>query len=187
MARSSKPILRRSVSWDLNVLKLKVAITLAQSGRSLARIHEHLYRSQDLAWVDMAEYIHGLGDFLRRSYGTHAIALKIDAPDVALDIDTAVPCGLIINELVSNAMKYAFPQGQTGEICIALHSVEDRFELVVSDDGVGLPADLDLENLQSLGLKVVSLLTGQLKGTLELDGSDGTIYKITFPEPTGMS
>jgi two-component sensor histidine kinase len=160
----------------------------------MARIHEHLYRSRNLAWVDMAEYIQGLKDFLRRSYGAYAIVINIDVADVALDIDMAVPCGLIINELVSNAMKYAFPldwdrpADREDKICIALRPVKDGLELVVSDNGVGLPADLDLENSDgrtstSLGLKVVSLLADQLEGTLELDGSAGTTFKITFPGP----
>jgi len=158
--------------------------------QSMAHIHEQLYLSKDLARIDMAEYIQDLTAHLRRSYGAYAIAIKIDAADVMLGVDTAIPCGLIINELVSNSLKHAFPPdggasaGQAvepvGEICIAMRADDDRFELVLSDNGVGLPADLDLQNPKSLGLRLVRLLTHQLGGITELNVSHGPAFKITF-------
>ena len=155
--------------------------------RAMARIHEHLYLSKDLARVDMAEYIEGLVDYLRQSYGTYAIILKIEAADVALAIDTALPCGLIINELVANAMKHAFPAGQPGEIHIGLRSDGGQVELTVGDNGVGLPADVDLEDPKSLGLTLVNLLAQQLGGALEVDRDEGATFRLTFAAPEGRS
>jgi len=165
--------------------------------RSMARIHEHLYRSRDLAWVGMATYIRGLVTDLWKFYGAYAISVKIDANDVMLDIDRAVPCGLLINGLVSNAMKHAFATVSTGgrerarssEIRVALRPGDDQLELTVSDNGVGMPADLDLEHPKTLGLRLVGMLTRQLGGTLHVDRAPGggTVFKITFPAPKQRS
>ena len=154
--------------------------------RSMALVHERLYQSQDLARIDLAEYIQSLTNYLFRSYGadSNVITLKINADDILLDIDTAIPCGLIINELVSNSLKHAFSGGREGEICIELRADDDgRSTLIVSDNGVGFPEDLDFRNTESLGLQLVNMLTRQLEGTIELDRSDGTAVKITFTEP----
>ena len=149
--------------------------------RSMALVHERLYQSQDLARVDFAEYVRSLAKYLFRSYGvnTNIIRLKINSDDVSLGVDTAIPCGLIINELVSNSLKHAFPEGRTGEIHIELRDGEGQFRLVASDDGVGFPKDLDFRNTKTLGLQLVNTLVEQLKGTIELDRSGGTAFKIT--------
>ena len=103
--------------------------------------------------------------------------------DVFLGIDTAVPCGLILNELVSNSLKHAFPGGREGEIRIELRLDDDKkFTLMVSDNGVGIPKDLDFRNTESLGLQLVDTLVNQLEGTIELDRSGGTAFKTTFTE-----
>ena len=153
--------------------------------RSMALVHERLYQSQDMARVDFAQYVRNLANHLFRSYGVNSnlIRLKINVDDVFLGIDTAIPFGLIINELVSNSLKHAFPDGREGEIRIGLRADDGEFSLVVSDNGVGFPRDLDFRDTQSLGLRLVNTLVEQLEGTIELDRSDGTAFKITFAEP----
>jgi PAS domain S-box-containing protein len=169
-------------------IKDKAALQMFQESqnrvRSMAFIHERLYQSQDLARVDFAEYVRSLTNYLFRSYGvsTDVIQLKINMDDVPLSIDTAIPCGLIVNELVSNSLKYAFPDGKGGEIRIELGSDGDnRFALMVSDDGVGLPEDVDFRKTESLGLQLVNNLSvAQLEGAIDLDRSGGTTFRITF-------
>jgi PAS domain S-box-containing protein len=151
--------------------------------RSMALVHERLYQSPDLARIDFAEYVRNLASYLFRSYGVHSnlIQLRINVDDVSLGIDMAVPCGLILNELVSNSLKHAFPNGREGEIRIELCSGDDNeLALVVSDNGVGFPKDLDFRGMESLGLQLVNTLVDQLGGTIELDRSDGTAFEIVF-------
>jgi PAS domain S-box-containing protein len=157
--------------------------------KSMALVHEQLYQPEGLARVNFTEYIRNLATYLLRSYGVNpdAITLKINADDVSLGIDTAIPCGLIINELVSNSVKHAFPAGKArgdreSEIRIDLHADDSKLTLTVSDNGVGLPGDLDFRNTESLGLHLVNTLTRQLEGTIELDRSGGTAFEITFAE-----
>jgi two-component sensor histidine kinase len=160
---------------------------------SMAYIHEHLYRSQNLAWIDMGQYIQSLGEYLRLSYPTNGITLATEVAVVALDIDTAVPCGLIINELVSNALKHAFPTDRNGssqrnEIQIKLASDgENTVQLLVSDNGVGFPRDFDRQTGSSLGLELVERLTRQIRGRLEIHTTPGgTTFKIAFAKPTAV-
>jgi two-component sensor histidine kinase len=153
--------------------------------QSMALVHEALYQSPELAQVDFGEYVRSLTGYLLRAYGISPgkVVLKTDVRDVTLGISVAVPCGLIINELVSNAVKHAFPEGNSGEITVGLYSDQTGFRLVVRDDGIGLPVDLDLQNPDSLGLQLVDTLVGQLEGTIELDRSHGTRFDISFAEP----
>ncbi len=151
--------------------------------KSMALVHEKLYQSKGLANIDFNEYIKHLVNILSRSYGinTGAIDLKIDVEDVMIGVDTAIPCGLIVNELVSNCLKHAFPEVKKGKIKIILHSTdESEIELTVSDNGVGIPKDLDFRNIDSLGLKLVNILTRQIGGKLDLDRSEGTRFHIRF-------
>jgi PAS domain S-box-containing protein len=152
--------------------------------RSMSLVHERLYQSQDLARVDFAEYMRSLANHLFRSYGinTNVIQLKINSDDVFLGVDTAIPCGLIINELVSNSLKHAFPDGREGEVRIELRADDGQFMLMVSDNGVGFPQDLDFRDTGSLGLQLVNTLVEQIEGTIELDRSDGTAFRIAFAE-----
>jgi len=150
---------------------------------SMAMIHEQLYLSEDLAWIDFAEYIENLAANLLNSYNvdSEAIALKINVDKVNLELDAAIPCGLIINELISNSLKYAFPAGKKGEICVELHQENNnQLTLTVSDNGIGFPKDLDFYNTASLGLQIVIALTNQLEGTIELTREKGTKFKIIF-------
>lgn len=152
--------------------------------QSMALIHEALYRSGRLSQVDFAEYLRRVLDRLWRSYGVDRkeIVLTIDVEAVSLDLEEAIPCGLIINELISNSLKYAFPSGGKGEIRVHLHSVdEDELLLIVGDNGVGLPADIDFKNTDTLGLHLVTILIeDQLHGRIDLDREGGAAYRMWF-------
>ena len=152
--------------------------------KSMALIHETLYQSKDLSRINFAEYLQKLVAHVSRSYRIRPNAVKINlhVNDVALPIDTAVPCGLIINELASNSLKYAFPADNKGEINITFAHANDQYTLTVSDTGVGLPPDFDPEQGKSLGMKLVRMLTTQLSGEMECRNGVGTTFQITFPE-----
>ena len=152
--------------------------------KSMALIHETLYQSKDLSRINFAEYLQKLVAHVSRSYRIrpHAVKINLHVNDVALPIDTAVPCGLIINELAANALKYAFPADTKGEINITFAHADDQYTLCVSDTGVGLPPDFDPEQGKSLGMKLVRMLTSQLSGEMECRNGVGTTFKITFPE-----
>jgi PAS domain S-box-containing protein len=150
---------------------------------SMAAIYEELYQSGDLARIDFAHYVERLLGHLFTSYNTNpqTIVAKTSIPETELSMDTAITCGLIINELVSNALRYAFPGGRAGEICIDLRADDDnQWRLTVSDDGIGLPPGVRVEDNNSLGLQLVTLLTHQLGGTMNVECSKGTVYTITF-------
>ena len=151
--------------------------------RTMALTHEQLYRSEDLAQVDLGRYVRDLASSLFRSYGVDpgAAALHVEVDELALPLDTAIPCGLIINELVSNSLKHAFVGGGRGEIRISLRGDGcGRAILVVVDDGIGLPADIDHRETESLGLQLVSSLVDQLRGTIEVERDGGTTFRIAF-------
>ncbi len=152
--------------------------------RSMALVHEKLYNAQDLSQIDFSNYIPDLVNQIYQTYEVQRekISSKIQTNNISMGIDIAVPCGLIINELVTNAFKYAFPGEQRGEISIALSHSNNDYSLEVSDNGVGLPMDIDFQTISSFGLYLVNLLTQQLKGTIEIDRSKGTSIKITFPK-----
>lgn len=152
--------------------------------KSMALIHETLYQSKDLSRINFAEYLKKLVAHVSRSYHLRPEAVKINVKvdDVLLSIDTAVPCGLIINELASNALKYAFPSPRAGEINITFHRTDGRYVLCVSDTGVGLPKDFDPEVSKSLGMKLVHMLTSQLSGEIACRNGVGTSFEIKFPE-----
>jgi two-component sensor histidine kinase len=151
--------------------------------KSMALIHESLYQTDDLSHIDFAEYLRKLINHISRSYQiqTEAIKMKVNVGDLALGVDTAVPCGLIINELISNSLKHAFPAGTAGEILIDLDTNDGGYKLTLSDDGIGLPKDLDIEHAKTLGLKLVRTLTEQLRGQLSHSNGHGTKFEITFP------
>ncbi len=151
--------------------------------QSMALIHENLYRSQDLANVDFGEYVKTLVAHLFSSYGggQGKVNLIVEVDRVPLSIDTAIPCGLIINELVTNSLKYAFPKGRKGEIQVCLHLVGDgEVALTVSDNGVGLPPGFDIERTESLGLRLVTTLADQIDGRVHIGCDVGSEFKISF-------
>jgi signal transduction histidine kinase len=150
--------------------------------KSMALIHEQLYQSQDLATIDFAEYVRRLAVNLFESYavGPDTIALKLDLDDMPLGIDTALPCGLIMNELITNSLKHAFPSGRKGEIRIGLRDDPDgTCQLSISDDGIGLPPQASTGPWS--GLQLVTTLTDQLGATLEVRRDGGTHFSIQFP------
>jgi len=153
--------------------------------RSMALVHEKLYQSKDLSRIDFSNYIESLIMFLFHSYRVNSdlVRMKTEVQNVLLDINSAIPCGLIINELVMNALKHAFPGERKGEIIVSLKpSGDDRFTLAVSDDGVGFPAGLDFHKTETLGMQLVTMLVDQLDGTISLERRPGTRFEIVFRE-----
>lgn len=152
--------------------------------RAMASIHERLYLSDDLSKIDLAGYIAALADSLFESYSINSqdVRLVTDVADVSLDLDQAIPCGLMLNELVSNSLKYAFPDGRNGELRIHLARQDGGYALEVSDDGIGFPANVDFRNTRSLGLQLITSLTQQLQGQIEMTNHHGTSFRIEFPE-----
>jgi PAS domain S-box-containing protein len=152
--------------------------------RSMSFIHESLYQSKNFSHVDLATYIGGLCRNLMMSYSlTGKVRLETDLQKVLLDLDRAIACGLILNELISNALKHAFPGSSDGTISIALREEEDKIGIEVSDDGKGLPDDLDEERPAGLGMELVNMLVEQLDGELRrggVAGKRGTSYLLTF-------
>jgi len=150
--------------------------------RSMALIHDRLYKSQDLAGIEFREYIESLVMSLFHLYGHPNINFSAEVQDVRMSIDTAIPCGLIINELVTNALKHAFPDRRQGMITVSLGTRSNGdVELCVADDGVGIPEDVDARNTTSLGLQLVNILTEQLTATLEIRRRNGTTFCIRVP------
>jgi PAS domain S-box-containing protein len=153
--------------------------------RAMTLVHETLYKFRDFAKINFAEYIEELSSYLFSSYGVKVenINLELDVDKVALNVDTAIPCGLIINELVSNALKYAFSNKAKGTIYIGLHFDEDHYyTLTIRDNGIGLPPDWKLKTVNSLGLKLVEILAQQLEGTLQVNSHLGTEFSLRFCE-----
>jgi PAS domain S-box-containing protein len=152
--------------------------------RSMSLLHETLYRSGNLAKVSFPQYIKDVCSQVARSYasGTENVRLKHDIVDVTLDLDRAIPAGLIINELVSNAFKHAFASRSEGMILVELHRVlEDQLLLRVSDDGIGMAPEVDPRSAETLGLLLVRNLTRQLDGRMSVDSGHGTVFEIVFP------
>jgi two-component sensor histidine kinase len=152
---------------------------------AMALVHENLYRSDNLGAVKIDEYLKTLAGNLEAGYGKDETSLNFDLEPVTLDIDHAVPCGLIATELLSNCFKHAFPEGRRGTIRVRLRQDSDaRVALTVSDDGIGVPEGFDLFAADSLGFSLVRVLTDQLKGTLEFKNHTGTEVLIRFPGGT---
>ena len=163
----------------------EIFIESQKRARSMAIIHERLYRSTDLKKIDFRDYIQSLATELFHTYvdDPGRITLKINVDDIFLDINISIPLGLIINELVTNSLKYAFPNGKRGKIDIDLHKTDDHYEFTIKDNGIGFPEDIDFKNTDSLGMQLVNSFTDQIDGKIELDRRDGTQFKITFKEP----
>ena len=152
--------------------------------RSMALIHEKLYQSEDMAHINFGEYLKSLVEMLSSFHKEkrNDVDVCLNCDNVFLEIDTAISMGLIVNELVSNCFKHAFPSETRGIIEISLFTVPEGYLLEVADDGVGLPDNFVLENTNSLGLLIVQTLTMQLKGSLEIEKDNGAIFKLFFSE-----
>jgi len=152
--------------------------------RSMALIHQTLYQSKDFARVDFHAFLRSFVPTLIQSYSIHPerIQLHFHVAEVRLPIDAAIPCGLIVNELTSNALKHAFPEGRSGEISIDFaHDRSQHVTLSVSDNGVGVPEGFDYERSETLGIQLVYLLAGQIGGTVSVQPRDPTRFVIRFP------
>ncbi len=165
--------------------------------RTMALIHEMLYQSAGLAWIDFGTYLQSLLVHLRRSFGSvaHGVVFNLDVqPDILVDLDTAIPCALIINELVSNVVKYAFPgdvlsdfsEHVKPQLDIHLHQEGDQLVLVVQDNGVGLPEAIDIANAHTLGLRLVTMLVRQLGASFEVECDPGTTFTFVFAAPESV-
>lgn len=155
--------------------------------QSMAIVHTKIYNSKDYEFIQFGEYARNLIENFQTTYGykLRNVRFDIDIGDLKLNIDTAIPCGLIINELVSNAVKYAFPDGRAGTITVAVKHLKDNFyNLIVNDDGIGVTEGVDIKKSDSLGIQLVTLLSRQLNGSIEVNTAPdkGTRFTITFEE-----
>jgi PAS domain S-box-containing protein len=153
--------------------------------RSMALIHERLYQSSDFSHIEFSKYLRNLATHLFHSYQVDAsrVKLKIEAEEIHLNINTAIPCGLIVNELISNALKHGFPENRSGELSIDLRrDPGDGYRLCVRDDGVGFPEGLDFRRTETLGMQVVNTLVSQIDATIELARDKGTEFTVHFQE-----
>jgi len=168
---------------DDNQLK-QVMVETQNRVRAMSFVHEKLYQSEDLSHIDISDYTRYLVTQLFASYSVNSqqVSLNLDSKKIMLNIDTAIPVGLIINELVSNSLKHAFPDGRKGEISIAIQREDHTLTILFKDNGIGIPEDFDWRNTTSLGLQLVITLVDQLDGTIELDRSSGTMFTIVVKE-----
>lgn len=177
----------QSGSIDSDMLREKFGESINRI-RSMALIHEMLYSSNDFSHINMSKYLNALMDYMRSTYavGEQAvdISMFLDVSSEDLPLDKAIPCGLIINEMVSNSFKYAFPDKTEGTIHVQLENRNGEGEytqkLMVADDGVGLPEGVGFDTEESLGLQLINTLVGQIDGTIEVDGTNGTRFIIMF-------
>ncbi|AYV56803.1 response regulator [Leptospira kmetyi] len=148
--------------------------------KSIALIHELLYQNKDLAQMDFKEYLYNLTTNLLRTYRVNSeINFVIEADPIFLSLDSAIHCGLIVTELVTNSLKYGFKGREKGNIYISIRNLEEGFVLTVEDDGIGFPEDVDFSRTDSLGLQLVNILSEQIGATLTLEKSEGTKFKLT--------
>jgi len=150
--------------------------------RAMALIHEKLYRNDNISNIDITEYTQQLVDQIASVYASKSAEINIDAKDLRFDIDTAVPLGLILNELITNAYKYAFSEAG-GQLSISVVSKDDQgYELVVKDNGTGMPEAFDFGKAKSLGLRLVRRLSRQLYGSAEYSNQNGAEFRVFFKD-----
>jgi PAS domain S-box-containing protein len=189
--KNNLQIVASLLSLQRDVIKDPQVLTLFEESErrigSMALVHETLYQTGDLTAFHLTSYVRTLTAQLLHAYGVDAnrIAVRLELADVELPLDMAVPCGLILNELVANCLKHAFPDEQAGELTVTLTQEEDHVCLTVKDDGCGFPEQLDFRHTESLGLQLVCALAEQLEGTIVLERHGGTAFTLTFPLPTG--
>ena len=153
--------------------------------KSMALIHENLYRAGDLKHLNFSEYIEKLSKDLYHTYtlDKSLVKLVLNIEVINLDIDTSIPFGLILNELLTNSLKHAFPDGRSGMITVELQQDFDgRLKLSVSDNGIRFPSDLDFKTTESLGMMIINTLTQQIEGEIHLDQSNGTKFTVIFKD-----
>jgi PAS domain S-box-containing protein len=153
--------------------------------KSMALIHQRLYQSDNLKRIDFGEYIHSLATDLFHTINfsnTKSINLDIDVENLMLDVNTSIPLGLILNELLTNSLKHAFPHNKKGTILVKFYSDGSKFHLIVSDDGVGIPEGLDYTQSDSLGLRLVNNLSKQIDAEMEVNMTNGTSFELIFED-----
>ena len=150
---------------------------------SMALVHSQLYQSHDFSSISFREYTEKMSGELLRSYNLRAkISLDLRIEDTPLGIDTAIPCGLILNELFTNALKYAFPNKKRGRLQVSLRLLKDKsYEFIFRDNGVGIPYHINFDETESLSLHLVKMLTEQINGTITMKRENGTVFKVLFP------
>lgn len=171
-----------------NIKSKKVAEVLSECQnciKSMVIVHEKFHRSDNLSKINFKEYIYEIANHLVRTYypnNTDKVSLIFDVEDVSLGINVAIPCGLVLNELISNSLKHAFPAGRRGQINISMRNYDENIiKLVVKDNGIGIPKDFDLANVKTLGVYLIfGIVKKQLQGKIEYNRSTGTIANITF-------
>ncbi len=169
--------LRNNTNEELTRMIVDIQLRI----RSMALIHEHLYRSENLDRIPLATYIESLAYMIMTAFSGHRVNLVRNLEPMDVSIETALPIGLIINELLTNAFKYAFPGGTSGEIQLTLEKKDGLLcSLVVKDNGVGLPATSSMDSEKSIGLYIVNLLVEQLDGTVKIERNNGTSFHIKF-------
>ena len=153
--------------------------------QSMAMIHQNLYQTENLTTIDVGEYINHLAQSLFSSYNIEPdrISMDKDIQSLELDVDILIPLGLILNELITNALKYAFPGQREGAIRVSLQQEAAELKLRVMDDGVGLPKDFDPKKTRSMGYQLINSLVGKLKGRLEIKNAEGTDVLLSIPQP----
>jgi len=150
--------------------------------KSMALIHERLYRSSNLKEIDMKDYLQTLARGIFTSYSPPGVKLNFDIDKIKMDIEQAIPVGLIVNELITNSFKHAFPENGEGEVNLKLKSLDGKIFLEVSDNGIGFPEDLDWQNTESLGLQLVKSLADQINAEVRMISDNGTTFRLTIPK-----
>jgi two-component sensor histidine kinase len=169
-------------------LKDKAALSAIQESQhrvqAMALIHQKLYQSQGVARINMQEYIEEVVAYLHESYCLdQLVRFQLEVEPIELDVTQAVPLGLIINEVITNAFKYAFPDGRPGTVCLLLQRLEEAtYQLTIADDGIGLPANYDPSQSHSLGMTLLHGFSGQLSGELTITSSPGLTINLVFEE-----
>jgi two-component sensor histidine kinase len=150
--------------------------------KTMGIIHEHLYGSKDFSSINLQSYAEALLEYLFSSHkmDSNLVKLEIDVAPIPIDLSASIPCGLIINEIVSNSFKYAFPDGRRGRISIEIHAENDRCRMRIGDDGVGIPDSINLSKGGKLGMQLIRNLARQINGEIELLPGDGTWYTLDF-------
>ncbi len=154
--------------------------------RSMALVHEMLYRSKDFERISFSEYIRSLASVISGTFNRRDVKLNIEAEEAVLNIDSSIPLGLIVNELISNAYMHAFPEGRPGTISVAVKHVPEEkiFYLIIRDDGIGLPLGFSIDHVNTMGLQIVQLLSKQIEGELVVENNPGASFTIRFQQLT---
>lgn len=181
-----RSILVLQAAYTQNEEVKKIVSEIEYRIQAMAMVHQMLYQSKSLSNIDLREYLCNLGYYIMQGHGisTKQVSLLFDMENMAVLIDTAIPLGLIFNELVTNAFRHAFPGNLEGEIKVRVIKTDDNFiEIFFSDNGVGVPPEFDFRTQNSLGIQtIISICEHQLRGTIDFESGKGTMYHIRFKD-----